>query len=531
MKGIHLLTVDSGEVRNIPLPEGFEGAEKAAWSVGPWLPNATKFLVNAHPIGQDAKMWSSEGSSIWSVSMPGVTAPRKIRDNAQTWTISPDGSSMSFDTHKGRFGDREIWVSDSSGEHARKLFETDGDSSISGMEWSPHGQRVIYAKNDNSGTAILTRDLKGGSARVLMSFPGTLRDYHWMPDGRIWYAVAELAPTDSTCNFWQIRIEESTGEMLGKPKKVTNWAGFCMANITTSADNRRLAFTRWSAQRNVYVADLESSGMHIGAPRRLTFSDGFNDPLDWTADSRSVIFQSDRNTRWGIFRQAIDSDTAETLSKEETSATGGRLSPDGQWLLYQIPPKRGTQQLPSIMRVSVRGGTSQLVATAGGRFSCAKSPATTCALTEPSDDGKQLVFSYLDPMRGRGAAFLRLDMDPGSESSWELSNDGTRIAFLAGLNQSVRIVSLNGEARRDFAIPGWNGQTRLAWARNGNGLFVARQAQGAALLFHLNLLGKCRMVWKQEGDRGTYGIPSPDGRHLAIMRWTATSNAWMLEDF
>jgi serine/threonine protein kinase len=201
MKGIHLLTVDTGEVRNVPLPEGFDSAEKAAWSVGPWLPNGTKFLVHTRRVGQDPKAWSSEGSSIWSVSMPGVAPPRKIRDHAQTWTISSDGSSMTFDTRNGRFGDREIWVSDTSGESARKLFETDEESSISGMEWSPHGQRVIYAKEDKSGAAILTRDLKGGAPRVLMSFPGTLRDYHWMPDGRIWYSVAELAPTDRPAIF------------------------------------------------------------------------------------------------------------------------------------------------------------------------------------------------------------------------------------------------------------------------------------------------------------------------------------------
>jgi hypothetical protein len=122
-------------------------------------------------------------------------------------------------------------------------------------------------------------------------------------------------------------------------------------------------------------------------------------------------------------------------------------------------------------------------------------------------------------------------MDPGSESSWEPSNEGNRIAFLAGLNQTVRIVSLTGEARREFAIQGWNGQSRLAWGPNGNGLFVSRQMLGAALLFHLDLMGRSQIVWKQDGDRGTYGIPSPDGRHLAIMRWTVGSNAWMLENF
>jgi hypothetical protein len=35
----------------------------------------------------------------------------------------------------------------------------------------------------------------------------------------------------------------------------------------------------------------------------------------------------------------------------------------------------------------------------------------------------------------------------------------------------------------------------------------------------------------QEGGNGTYAIPSPDGRHLAIKSWTLDSNIWMMENF
>jgi len=37
-------------------------------------------------------------------------------------------------------------------------------------------------------------------------------------------------------------------------------------------------------------------------------------------------------------------------------------------------------------------------------------------------------------------------------------------------------------------------------------------------------------LWTFKGPRGT-GIPSPDGRHLAITDYLQDSNIWMMEDF
>ena len=33
------------------------------------------------------------------------------------------------------------------------------------------------------------------------------------------------------------------------------------------------------------------------------------------------------------------------------------------------------------------------------------------------------------------------------------------------------------------------------------------------------------------GSFGPWGVPSPDGRHLAMLGWTRNSNVWMLEGF
>jgi hypothetical protein len=45
--------------------------------------------------------------------------------------------------------------------------------------------------------------------------------------------------------------------------------------------------------------------------------------------------------------------------------------------------------------------------------------------------------------------------------------------------------------------------------------------------------GTTDVLWKRETlfNYGPAGIPSPDGRHLAILGHTINSNIWMLENF
>jgi hypothetical protein len=47
---------------------------------------------------------------------------------------------------------------------------------------------------------------------------------------------------------------------------------------------------------------------------------------------------------------------------------------------------------------------------------------------------------------------------------------------------------------------------------------------------HIDLQGNVRPLWKTAYS-DTWAMPSPDGRHLAIMGGTQDRNAWMLENF
>lgn len=69
---------------------------------------------------------ASTGTTTWVFSGKGG-APRHLRDNALSWSVSPDGSTIAFTTNTGTRGDRELWFMATNGSHARKLYEIGRD--------------------------------------------------------------------------------------------------------------------------------------------------------------------------------------------------------------------------------------------------------------------------------------------------------------------------------------------------------------------------------------------------------------------
>jgi hypothetical protein len=76
----------------------------------------------------------------------------------------------------------------------------------------------------------------------------------------------------------------------------------------------------------------------------------------------------------------------------------------------------------------------------------------------------------------------------------------------------------------------------LNWASDGRGLFTASRTQESSVLLYVDLRGNTHTVWEHQGtlgneSAGTSGIPSPDGRHLAMMDFTLSGNMWAMDNF
>jgi len=541
-KGIHIQLVDTGEALTVPQPESLNG-KNVQWEIlaSAWFPDSARFLVNAHPAALDPGRWTSDTSSIWEVSVLGG-APRKLRDNAIADAVSPNGAFIAFGANKGRFGDLEIWLMGPNGEQAHKLFDTDENSAVGGLQWLPGGQRVAYLRSDPSGNALVSRDLNGGSPATLLSVTDMkgIDNLSWQPDGRLIYSRSEAQAAGESCNYWVTRIDAQTGQTIEKPKRLTDWAGFCIAYTAATADGTRLVFRKSSVHSAAYVADLEAGGTRIRNARHFTPDEGNDAVADWTADSKTLILVLNRGDDYGLYRQALNDGAPEPIVSSVPGQwlESAQVSPDDKWVILQIYPIAGGPSAPTpLMRVPIAGGSPELIFSLppGSGFSCARSPSGLCVLAEPSADRKQMIVTEFDPLEARRGAELARFVRGAKlkENPWpplEISPDGTKLAAVEGEASLIQIISLRGQPPRSVRVNGLSIRL-LAWAADGNGLFLITGTTNGTALVHTDLRGTSQTLWTCGGGQQCDVTPSPDGRHLAILDRQLSANIWLMDHF
>jgi eukaryotic-like serine/threonine-protein kinase len=544
-KKMYVKLIETGEIRVVPQPDELKN-ETITWVIVSWFPDGTRFLVNAHPAGTGGEEWNSRSTTIWTVSvMEGP--PRKLRDTGRSYSISPDGSLIAFGMNKGRFGEREIWLMESDGAHPRKLIESGDESAIDKFLWSADGQRVSYIRHNeerhefkiisHAWAKRLPTNLSESppTDTTLPSDIKSVSDRLELPSGRVILSMEEAGTVNKTCNLWAMRLDPRTGSLIEKARQLTRWGGYCMTHMSVTKDGKRLAFMRWRYGTSVYLAELDTNGTLIGNPRHFTLTESLDYPVGWTGDSKAVLFASSRTGHWGIYKQFLNQDTAESLVTGLDDMRSPRVSPDGKWFLYALPARPADQSSDrNVMRVPIGGGPPQSVLTARphSQILCAWSPSTLCLLGEPTEDRKKIILTAFDALAGRRAEVARFDLDP-EDDRWTLalSTDGARIAATRNPEGPIYILSLRGQPTQKINVKGRKGLLRCSWASDGKGLYVSSEAQGGAELLYVDFQGNSQTLWKNRAGNYTAGLPSPDGRHLAIMGLAFDGNIWMMENF
>ena len=532
--GFHLRLISTGETKQLALPSGlavgsiFSGAPQTLGAPLSWFPDGSKILITAVRPGEDP--------SLWAISILGG-GPRKLRNGAAAAAVSPDGSQIAFLGDYDSGSAQGIWVSTADGGDQRRILTAQHGEYFYQVTWSPNGRRLAYSKglagNGIYVSAIESVSLKGGPPIRILSSP-KLQGFCWLPDGRIVYSLRQSVMTGDDSNLWEVRTINQTGEPAGEPRQLTNWPGFSFSGFTVTADGKQMEFLRLTAKAHAYVGELDAKGTRLNNTRRLTFDEHFEWPERWTPDSRAVVFWSNRNGSWDIFKQTLDSDaTAELLPLGSESKYYSSFSPDGQWILYMALPEArlpGGSVPVRIMRVPVSGGPPQLVLTALGTtdIHCTRAPANLCVFNELQQD--HFLFTSIDPIKGRGRELASMDIQPSITIPWDLSPDGSQVVMTR--EGRIRLLSLKSGTTTDLPVRGWNSFGEVDWSADGNALFVSSQTPQDTTLLRIDLEGDAHALWHQRLNfMDTKGIPSPDGRHLAVAGWTTDSNAWMIENF
>ena len=251
--------------------------------------------------------------------------------------------------------------------------------------WSQDGERVAFVRGVyRAGTygiqpQIEILDLASNQRWTVSSEARLGPALAWVGD-RVVYVLSEVSPSQNDSNLWSLKIDARTGKPLGTATRITSSAG-AIRYLSSSANGKRLAYLKEGWQPDVYVARLEGNGTRLSTPRRLTLDERQDLPWSWTPDSKEVLFGSDRDGSFHIFRQAPDQTTPELLVGGSEQSMLPRLTPDGKHLVYlQYRQAFDPSNAVRMMRIPVAGGPPQLVMEVQGLTNeqCARQPSSLC---------------------------------------------------------------------------------------------------------------------------------------------------------
>jgi dipeptidyl aminopeptidase/acylaminoacyl peptidase len=354
----------------------------------------------------------------------------------------------------------------------------------------------------------------------------------WLADGHLIFEQDEPPPLYSV-NLWTVRIDPKSGRALGKPEKSTNWFGFVPWYVSVSRDGSRFAMVKARDWYDAYLAELPSGAAQISPPKRLSSGENFDYPSDWSPDSKSFLFYSNRNQRFQIFRQQLDNDSAELLIPGSSDWNLGvpTYSPDGASILYWTF-RRGSAS-SQLMKLPVSGGTPGMVfettPTPMASFECPRAPATSCVLSR-LEHGR-LVFYAVDTDHGLGKELASTEISNAHEILLDLTVDGTQVAISSDqLTGKIRFLDFITHSQRDLALPSGITIRNFSWAADGKSLIAATLQGDRYHLVEIKLDGTIHPFWdagKHELDSLT---ASPNGRYLAFAYRTLENNVWLLDN-
>lgn len=366
----------------------------------------------------------------------------------------------------------EIWVMGKDGDNPKRVVEaaepkvsvmSDNRTTsqlltrvfLSGVAWSPDGKRLAYFRRfeaDSPGPVEDKRsretvEVSGGTQKVPKVSRQLLPVACWATDDRLLYGYRDNPASERLdYGIWSVRISQKSGEPEDKEMQVTASAGR-PGGLSVSADGKRLVLWRENLSPQVFLTQLEAKNHQFTTPRRLTLDEHPNIVTDGMPDSRAVLFISNRNGTYKLFRQAIDQAVPEVLV-EGRSIFQPRVSPNGTEVLYLAGYNPEDPAKPvSVMAVPVSGGPSRVVLQMSfiGDLMCARSPSKLCLLV----NNEQAV--SFDPENGTVQPFASLQWS--SVDAWSLAPDGSQLTLAYNSSKhTITFVNVGQSSRRDVEL-------------------------------------------------------------------------------
>ena len=271
--------------------------------------------------------------------------------NAQ---ISPDGARIVYARQQAnKLEDKwesALWIMNADGSQHR--FLTKG----SNPRWSFDGKRILYlADGEPRGTQIFVRwiDIEGSPTQITHETE-KVGDARWSPDGK-WIAFSMFVPQK---NKWTI-------SMPAEPKG----AKWTPAPRIVESLHYRQDQVGFLDDGYTHIFVVQADG---GTARQLTsgkWNAGSGETrqavaMDWTPDSKSIVFEADRSADADLqyrHSQLLMADVETGAIRELVSTPGAwghpAVSPDGSMVAFTgYPASNRTHSVADLYVVPIKGG-------------------------------------------------------------------------------------------------------------------------------------------------------------------------------
>ena len=256
--------------------------------------------------------------AIWKVPRLGGS-PTLVVPDAEDPAVSPDGTRIAF-SRRGDSGQLRIAVAPLAEAVARHFVTGDGDGLWDHRHptWSPDGRTLCYA--DFRDLWLVSAET--GGARRLTNDQATDMEPWWSQDGK-WIYFSSMR--GGTIALWRVAASG------GRPQRLSMGTG-PEREPSLSRDGSRLAYSTYLHNLDIVVLDR-------GTGRRSRLPGLKLDATPAVApDSGGVVFSSDRNGKFDLWYQALESGVPKGNPRQVTdhpgSAAMGAFSLDGRWIAF-----------------------------------------------------------------------------------------------------------------------------------------------------------------------------------------------------
>ena len=433
--------------------------------------------------------------------------------------LSPDGRSVAFTWTEKLDGIRQIYVKRLDGTDPIRLTNSQTESNIGPLVWSPDGNRIAFERANRKAGAIYSIASSGGDERKLLDLPvATLSSaIDWSPDGNE-LAFSEAIPGSERLAVYLFNLTTRDKRKLTSPPP-GDWGDW---DPKFSPDGLMVAFKRVTT---FWTDDIYLVPALGGASRRLTSNGRGIWGHAWVSDGRSLIVSCQRGSiLFGVWRFPLAPN-----SKPERITQGGvdAITPASGRKTSRIIWVNQLWDL-NIYRVpfSGDGAPTKLIASSVRDQGATCSPDGRIAFISDRSGSREIWLANKDGSNQveathfNGASLGHLQWSPnGRHLAFDVQFHGEYSVFTLDCD-SVRMRC--GNPRR--LISGVRAGVS-SWSADGKFVYFASDKTGRWEIWKRATLGG--PAWQVTRNGGFVSHESPDGQWLYFSK-TGTEGIWRI---